>query len=52
MKYWWPQAEACIATLLAWRLTGDERHAARHRLVRTGRTSTSPIPRGASGSAT
>lgn len=33
MKYWWPQAEACIATLLAWRLTGDERHAARHRLV-------------------
>ena len=33
MKFWWPHCEAIIATLLAWRLTGDERHAVRHRAV-------------------
>lgn len=33
MKYWWPHAEACIATLLAWRLTGDRRFAILHRQV-------------------
>ncbi len=33
MKYWWPHCEAIIATLLAWRLTGDARYAAWHRLV-------------------
>lgn len=33
MKYWWPQAEACIATLLAWRMTGEPRFAERHRLA-------------------
>jgi len=26
MKFWWPQCEAIIATLYAYRLTGDERH--------------------------
>jgi N-acylglucosamine 2-epimerase len=33
MKFWWPHNEAEIATLLAWQLTGDARHAARHALV-------------------
>lgn len=33
MKFWWPHCEAIIATLLAWRMTGDPRHAERHRLV-------------------
>lgn len=33
MKFWWPHDEAIIATLLAWRLTGEERHAHRHQLV-------------------
>ncbi len=33
MKFWWPHNEAVIATLLAWRLTGDEKYARWHRLV-------------------
>jgi N-acylglucosamine 2-epimerase len=33
MKYWWPHTEAIIATLLAYQLTGDERHAERFRTV-------------------
>jgi len=33
MKLWWPHAEAIIATLLAWTMTGDPVHARRHRLV-------------------
>ena len=33
MKFWWPQNEAIIATLLAWKLTGDERYAGMHRQV-------------------
>ncbi len=33
MKFWWPHCEAIIATLLAWRLTGEPRHAERHALV-------------------
>jgi N-acylglucosamine 2-epimerase len=33
MKFWWPQNEAIIATLLAWQLTGDERYARWHRLI-------------------
>ncbi len=33
MKFWWPHNEAVIATLLAWRLTGEKRFAERHRLV-------------------
>ncbi len=31
MKFWWPQAEAIIATLLAFTLTGDPKYAAWHR---------------------
>jgi len=31
MKFWWPQNEALIATLLAYQLTGDEKYAAWHR---------------------
>jgi N-acylglucosamine 2-epimerase len=30
MKFWWPHCEAIIATLLAWKLTGDPRFAAMH----------------------
>ncbi len=33
MKFWWPQNEAIIATLLAYLMTGEERHAERHRMV-------------------
>ncbi len=35
MKFWWPHNEAIIATLLAWRLTGDPRYADMHRTVHT-----------------
>lgn len=27
MKFWWPQTEAVIASLYAWRMTGEERYA-------------------------
>jgi len=33
MKFWWPQCEAIIATLLAYSLTGDERYAEWHGLA-------------------
>ena len=33
MKYWWPHSEAIIATLLAYRLTGDEYQAERFKQV-------------------
>jgi len=33
MKFWWPHNEAIIATLLAWRMTGEAKYAAWHRLV-------------------
>ena len=33
MKFWWPQVEAVIATLLAFTLTGDPKYAAWHRQV-------------------
>jgi N-acylglucosamine 2-epimerase len=33
MKFWWPHNEAIIATLLAWRMTGEARYAAWHRQV-------------------
>ena len=33
MKFWWPHCEAIIATLLAWKLTGEQRFATMHRLV-------------------
>lgn len=33
MKFWWPQCEAIIATLLAYQLTGDVKYAEWHRMV-------------------
>lgn len=33
MKFWWPHNEAIIATLLAWRLTGQQRYARWHQMV-------------------
>ncbi len=33
MKFWWPHDEALIATLYAWRLTGEPRYQAWHELV-------------------
>ena len=33
MKFWWPHNEAIIATLLAWKLTGDPKYARWHQLV-------------------
>lgn len=33
MKFWWPHDEAIIATLLAWRATGEPRYADWHRRV-------------------
>ncbi len=33
MKFWWPHCEAIIATLLAWKLTGDSRYASMHEKV-------------------
>lgn len=33
MKFWWPQTEAIIANLYAYKLTGDEKHLKRHRQI-------------------
>ena len=33
MKFWWPQCEAIIATLLAYQLTGEEKYAKWHRMI-------------------
>ncbi len=33
MKFWWPQCEAIIATLLAWKVTGDAKYARWHRQI-------------------
>jgi N-acylglucosamine 2-epimerase len=33
MKFWWPQCEAIIATLLAWYLTGDQKYADWHKMI-------------------
>jgi N-acylglucosamine 2-epimerase len=30
MKFWWPQTEAIVATLMAWRMTGDGKYAGWH----------------------
>ncbi len=33
MKFWWPQCEAIIASLYAYRITGDDRYLEMHRQV-------------------
>jgi len=33
MKFWWPQNEAIIATLLAYTLTGEEKYLRWHSLI-------------------
>ena len=33
MKFWWPQCEAIIATLLAYQLTGNPKYAIWHKLI-------------------
>ncbi len=33
MKFWWPHNEAVLATLYAWKLTGEKKYADWHRLV-------------------
>lgn len=33
MKFWWPQNEAIIATLMAWRLTGEEKYLNWHQMI-------------------
>ena len=33
MKFWWPQNEAIIATLIAYQLTGNEKYARWHQMI-------------------
>ncbi len=33
MKFWWPRMEAVIASLYAFRLTGDEKYRRKHEMV-------------------
>lgn len=33
MKFWWPQNEAVIATLMAYEMTGDEKYAKWHTMI-------------------
>ena len=33
MKFWWPQNEAIIATLMAYEMTGDEKYAKWHKMI-------------------
>jgi len=44
MKFWWPHNETVIATLLAYELTGDEKHADMHRQVHDWTFSHFPDP--------
>jgi len=33
MKFWWPQNEAIIATLMAYEMTGDKKYATWHKMI-------------------
>ncbi len=44
MKFWWPQNEAIIATLLAYSLTGDEKYAQWHQMIHDWAYSHFPDP--------
>ncbi|MEA3335157.1 MAG: AGE family epimerase/isomerase [Chloroflexota bacterium] len=33
MKFWWPQNEAIIATLMAYQMTGDQKYARWHQMI-------------------
>lgn len=44
MKFWWPQNEAIIATLLAFQMTGDEKYARRHQMIHDWTYSRFPDP--------
>jgi len=44
MKFWWPQNEAIIATLMAYQLTGDKKYADWHELVHDWTYSHFPDP--------
>lgn len=33
MKFWWPHNEAIIATLMAWKLSGNQKYADWHRMI-------------------
>ena len=44
MKFWWPQNEAIIATLLAFHLTGEEKYADWHRQIHDWAYSRFPDP--------
>jgi N-acylglucosamine 2-epimerase len=33
MKFWWPQNEAIIATLMAYQMTGNEKYARWHQMI-------------------
>ncbi|HNQ90116.1 MAG TPA: AGE family epimerase/isomerase [Verrucomicrobiota bacterium] len=45
MKFWWPHNEAVLATLLAYRLTGEPRYAQWHQTVHDWSFSHFPDPR-------
>lgn len=44
MKFWWPQNEAIVATLMAYQLTGDEKYATWHQMIHDWAYSHFPDP--------
>jgi N-acylglucosamine 2-epimerase len=51
MKFWWPQNETIIATLMAYHLTGDEKYARWHQMIHDWTYARFPDPSTASGTA-